>query len=254
MGYDACYNYLKLIYGFFATILLWIYYIFGHFFFFTPIYLGAYFFSSNREFAFQRLNHIFYKSFFFLTRLIIPGFKILVDKEVFSIRSSIIVCNHLSYLDPILFISLFKKQKTIVKSTFFNIPIFGWYLKTSGYLPSTAQGQFSDLLIKGIEDLNLYLSLGGNLFVFPEGTRSKDGKLNSLNKGVFSIARRIGAPIKVLRIKNTHLIFRPGKFIFNTWVNLPITVELMASVDSDFVKNVSSMSQLMDHIKSIYEK
>ena len=123
-----------------VTLLLWIYYIPGWLVTYPPFYLYAFLFPRNREEAFQRLNYLFHKSFFFFLRLITPGLKWRISREVSSIRASIIVCNHLSYLDPILFVSLFAKQKTIVKSDFFNYPVFGWILKISGYLPSTASG------------------------------------------------------------------------------------------------------------------
>ena len=63
-----------------------------------------------------------------MLRSITPGVTLNIRDEVRTIRSSVIVCNHLSYLDPILLISLFEKQKTIVKNTFFNVPVFSWTL------------------------------------------------------------------------------------------------------------------------------
>ena len=54
-----------------------------------------------------------------------------------------------------------------------------------------------------------YLSSGGNLFIFPEGTRSRDGKIGKFNDGAFKIAKRFEAPIKVLQIKNTNGLFTP---------------------------------------------
>ncbi len=245
---------LKFIINAVVTLLLWTYYTLGYIVFFSPFYLLAFIFSGDREIAFQRLNHLFYKGFFFLARVIIPRQKWRIQNEVLSIRSSVIVCNHLSYLDPILLISLFEKQKTIVKSIFFKLPIFGWVLKTSGYIPSSMEhGEFALLTINNVENMEDYLLSGGNLFVFPEGTRSRDTRIGRFNKGAFSIARRCNAPIKVLLIKNTNLLFQPGKFLFNTCVQNTIEVELIATIKPDYKSNAFSISSLMTEVRSLFE-
>jgi 1-acyl-sn-glycerol-3-phosphate acyltransferase len=181
------------------TLLLWAYFLFGSVFFFFLFYLPAYLFSSDRAAAFQNLNHIHMKNFFALTRFLIPRTRFDVSTEVRGINSSVIVCNHLSYLDPILLISLSPRQCTIVKSDFFKVPFFGWLLKTSGYIPSMPSEMLGPAMIRNLEEIKQHLAAGGNLFIFPEGTRSRDGKLGSFNRGVYGIARYCNAPLKIDR-------------------------------------------------------
>jgi len=234
------------------TLIIWIYFIPGFLLFFSPLYLVAFIFSSNRNIAFQRLNNLFYKSFFCLVRALVPRLKIRVQDAVTSIRSSVIVCNHLSYLDPILLISLFPKHKTIVKGIFFKMPVFGWMLKTSGYIPSSSGENASSGIIENMERMGDYLSSGGNLFIFPEGTRSRDGKIGRFNDGAFKIARRFGASIKVLQIKNTNSLFTPGKFLFNTCNQKTIEVRLIENLNPDYKSDTFSMSGLVDQVRSLY--
>jgi 1-acyl-sn-glycerol-3-phosphate acyltransferase len=233
--------------------MLWSYFTLGFIFFFSPFYLAAYLFSENREISFQRLNHHFYKGFFFLIRIFIPGQKWHIADKIKSIRSSVIVCNHLSYLDPLLLISLYPRHKTIVKSTFFSVPIFGWMLKRSGYIPSTSEGRLSELMIERIDAMDGYLSSGGNLFIFPEGTRSRDGTIGRLNKGAFKIARLCQTPIKVLYIRNTNKLFTPGKFLFNTLVSNTITVEPITGIEPDYQSDKFSIPELMSQVRSLLE-
>lgn len=235
------------------TLICWTYFTLGYIIFFSPFYVGTSLFSRNRERTFQRLNHLFYRGFFFLVRLFTPGLSFNIQDQVLSIRSSIIICNHASYLDPILLISLYEKQKTIVKSIFFKLPIFGWVLKNSGYLPSTTGEEFNVLMIEQIEGMETYLASGGNLFVFPEGTRSRDGRIGRLNKGVFKIARRCRAPIKVLFIQNTDRLFRPGKFLFNTCIPNTIKIELIGDIIPDYRKASSGISDLMAEVRDLME-
>jgi len=237
-----------------VTLLLWSYFTLGFIILFSPFYLAAYMFSENRENSFQRLNHHFYKGFFFLVRFFIPGQKWRISDKIGSVRSSVIVCNHLSYLDPLLLISLFKQHKTIVKSTFFSVPIFGWVLRQSGYIPSTSEGKLSELMIERIDTMDDFLVSGGNLFIFPEGTRSRDGAIGRLNKGAFKIAKLSRTPVKVLFIRNTNKLFTPGKFLFNTMVSNTITVELIDSIDPEYQSGFFSISDLMSRVRSLLKE
>ena len=235
------------------TLLLWSYYTLGYIVFFSPFYLTAYLFSKNREHSFQRLNHKFYKGFFALARIFIPKIKWHIPQDVLGIRSAVIVCNHISYLDSILMISLFERHKTIVKSRFFKIPIFRQVIELSGYIPSTADGRLSDLIIRNMEEMDQYLASGGILFTFPEGTRSRDGTIGPLNQGAFKIARLCKKPIKVLFVRNTNRLFQPGKFLFNTCSGDAITVDLLASIEPDYHGGRASVSKLIRQVRSLFE-
>ena len=237
-----------------VTIIIWTYFTLGYMIFFFPFTLLSYIFIKDRQAAFQKINCRFYKGFFFILKTLIPGMKIDIQKEIFSIRASVIVINHLSYLDPLLMISLLEKHKTLVRADLFRIPLFGWMLKGSGYFPSTTGGAFDQLLIKNIEEMPAYLASGGNLFIFPEGTRSRDGRLGDFNKGAFSIARRCQAPLEVLRISNTGRIFKPDKFLFNTAFRGVIRVERLATLTPDYKSSTFSLSQLMADVRSLYDR
>ncbi len=235
------------------TLLFWTYFTLGFILFFSAFYVWSALFSENREKAFQKLNHLFYKGFFFLVRETTPGLSFCIDERALAVRSSIIVCNHISYLDPILLISLFERQKTIVKNTFFRVPIFGWVLKNSGYPPSGGDGVFNTILLDQIENMGPYLDSGGNFFVFPEGSRSRDGRVAKFNKGVFKIALRRRAPIKVLYIRNTNRLLRPGKFLFNTCIPIIVSVELIGEITPDEMDGPSSAAEIMEKARQLME-
>ncbi len=220
--------------------------------FFSPFYIWSALFSRDRQRSLQRLNHHFYRSFFALLRVTAPGVSFQIPESVRAIRSAILVCNHVSYLDPILLISLYEQHKTIVKSAFFRVPLFGWVLRQAGYLPSDPGGGRSAMMIGQMEGMAAYLAGGGNLFVFPEGTRSRDGRIGPFNPGLFKIARHCGAPIKVLFIRNTNRLFAPGRFLFNTCASASISVELIAEVSaSDLEGPRAAMSAVSDRVRAL---
>ena len=245
---------LQPILDFAITVLLWIYFTAGFVFFFSPFYIWASFFSPDqREKAFQRLNSRFYRGFFALTRVLIPGHRWQIPPEVRDIRSAVIVCNHRSYLDSILLISLYDKHNTIVKSRLFDIPLFGSMLRWSGYIPSSSQGRFSEIMIQRIEKMPAFLAEGGNLIIFPEGTRSPDGRIGRLNKGAFKIARSCRAPIKVLFVRNTEKMFRPGSFSFDTRGPNTISLALIGTIDSTTDRETGLLSEVMERVHALLE-
>jgi 1-acyl-sn-glycerol-3-phosphate acyltransferase len=245
----------KFVYDFTVTVILWAYYIMGFLVLFSPFYLVAFFFSVRREEAFQRLNHRLHRLFFSLLQILVPKVKWHISEEVKALRSCMIIANHLSFLDPILFVSLFEKQRTIVKSDYFRLPVFGWILRTSGYIPSVAEGPFTVNMIDQIKNMKDYLTAGGNLFIFPEGTRSRDSRIGPFDRGAFKIARLCHAtPIQVVLIRNTHELFPPGRFLFNTCDENVIEVELAGSLEPDYEDDAFSLSGLMAEARSLMER
>jgi 1-acyl-sn-glycerol-3-phosphate acyltransferase len=234
-----------------VTLLLWSYYILGYLILFFPFYAVAYFAAPDREAAFQRLNHRFYRSFFGLLQGVTPGLAIKADNRIRDLRSCVVVCNHLSYLDPILLISLIEKQKTVVKSLFFRMPVFGWILKESGYIPSMMDRDSSSLMMERVGGMRDYLAAGGNLFIFPEGHRSRDGNPGPLNKGAFMIAKRCRAPVVVLSVKNTDRLFTPGKFLFNTCIPNTIEVEMIGRIDPEDDQDYS-LTGMRDRVRFLF--
>ncbi len=238
-----------------VTVILWAYYIMGFILFFSPFYLYALVVPVRREEAFQRLNHRLHRSFFALLRTLTPRVTWRIAEEVKDIRSSVIIANHLSFLDPILFVSLFEKQKTIVKSDYFRLPVFGWILRTSGYIPSLAEGLFAAEMVDQIKKMREYLAAGGNLFIFPEGHRSRDGRIGTFDQGAFKIARLCrAASLKVVLIRNTDQLFPPGRFLFNSRDETVIEVEVAGSLMPDYESETFSLPGLMTEARFLMER
>jgi len=215
-----------------VTLLLWLYFTLGFVVFFLPFYLGAFFLKSSSEGAFQRLNHYFYGGFFKLLGLLMPGLTIRIDPALRQLRGTVVVSNHHSYLDPLMFQSTFARQTTIVKSSFFRVPIFGWLIKNAGYMPASAAGPFGELMLQRMATLRAFFSSGGVMFVFPEGTRRPGRPIGALHEGAFKIARRCQVPLAVVRLRNTERVFAPGQFLFHTTDPVTIEIDLVTRVEN----------------------
>lgn len=238
------------------TLLLWGYFIFGFILFFFPFYLIAFVCPPIRESAIQCLNSLFYKVFFVLIRVLMPGIGWFIDPKVKDLENCIIVSNHVSYLDPLMMIALFRRHKTIVKSTFFKVPVFGWVLRAAGYIPSMPKGRMAGLMVRQTTTLAPFLEKGGILFVFPEGTRNRNaGKgVLAFHSGVFKMARLCSAPINVVMICNTDKLFTPGRFLFHTGFSGTISVELAGTIQPDYDKENVSTAGLMEQAGTIFNE
>jgi 1-acyl-sn-glycerol-3-phosphate acyltransferase len=235
------------------TLILWGYYTIGFVILFAPRYILARLFAADVTAAFQRLNARFYHWFFVLLRLLVPRCKWQVDERAKAIRGAVIVANHISYLDPILLISFFPRHATIAKRRLFRIPLYGRMLRLSGYLPSSADGSLAEVMLARMEQMPGLFAAGGNLFVFPEGTRSRDGKIGSFNAGAFKIARLCKVPIDVLYIQNTARLFRPGRFLFDTRSANTVRVEHLTCIQPHYDDPAFSLKALMARVHGILE-
>ena len=236
------------------TLLLWAYYFAAFVFFFFPAYGAAALFAPDRERAFQNLNCIFYRCFFAYLKMLMPGVTISIAPEVYAVRSSVVIANHLSFLDPILLLSLFRQHKTIVRSDFFKVPIFGWVLKSAGYLaPALAQSPDAPDLMEQVKAMRSYLAAGGNLFIFPEGTRSRTGAIGPFEKGAFTIAKLCRAPISVLRIENTHRVYPPDGFFFKTGETVEIRISLAGTLQPDYEGRDFSIADVIKQTRELYQ-
>jgi 1-acyl-sn-glycerol-3-phosphate acyltransferase len=121
-------------------------------------------------------------------------------------------------------------------------------------MPSAASELGGEGMVENLENIKEHLAAGGNFFVFPEGTRSRDGRLATFNKGVFSIARYCNAPLALVYIKNTNKLFRPGTFLLNTSDNIEIEVELIGSLAPDYGSDIFSISTVADEARNIFEQ
>jgi 1-acyl-sn-glycerol-3-phosphate acyltransferase len=141
---------------------------------------------------------------------------------------SVVVCNHISFLDPLLMLALIPGVITVVRPDFFRVPFFGWLMRGAGFLQPRlfAEGQ------PWIDRVARHLRSGGNLLIFPEGTRSRDGQLSRFKKGAFYLAKTIGASILVLKVAGTKEVFPPGQWFFNLNPTRPIEIRTLALISA----------------------
>lgn len=121
---------------------------------------------------------------------------------------AVYVANHQSYLDIFTLFQLNRPFKFISKTSNFLIPIIGWSMYLTGHVPIKRLDKRSQLeCLKTCLEL---LQKGVPVLFFPEGTRSKDARLDSFKKGAFSIAVKASAPVVPITLLGTGPLMPSG--------------------------------------------
>lgn len=164
-------------------------------------------------------------------------------------KSYIIVANHSSYLDiPILLSSLEIPFVIMYKRELEKIPLFGKGLALSPFISVDRSNPRDAIksLASAVELLNNNISV----LIFPEGTRSTDGKLGEFKKGATRIAYKSKCSILPIRISNSNELMKKDSLIIKKGeVSLDIKDELKFQ-DYENLKE----DELLDKLKIILSK
>ncbi len=121
-----------------------------------------------------------------------------------------IVANHASYLDPPALGAVFPGQlRFVLKQELMRLPFVGWYAKFAGHflLDRGNPREGKRVLDRAIARAKRY---GLCPLVFPEGTRTRDGKLAPLKTGAFQLALAPGIPVQPVAILHTYDLMPRG--------------------------------------------
>ena len=124
-------------------------------------------------------------------------------------RTYVFVSNHQSIYDiPILFWSLPYQLRIIAKASLGNFPFLGWHLRRTGHMLINRRRPERSALLEWASRLT---ANGLSLIVFPEGTRSGDGRVARLKGGSFYLALEAGLPVVPVSIVGSRHVMLKGR-------------------------------------------
>ena len=113
----------------------------------------------------------------------------------------VMVANHQSLLDILVLFRLFVHFKWVSKIENFRVPFIGWNMSLNRYIKLRRGSR--DSVERALHACERALAQGSSIMMFPEGTRSPDGRLRAFKPGAFTLAQRTGAPILPIVIEGT---------------------------------------------------
>jgi 1-acyl-sn-glycerol-3-phosphate acyltransferase len=125
-------------------------------------------------------------------------------------RSCIFMSNHVSNLDPPVTIPLLPgRSSVLLKKELMDIPILGRAMRMAKFVP-VERGSRRDAAQASVAAAGDALRSGLHILVYPEGTRSPDGRLSTFKKGPFFLALETKAPIIPIVVSGTQTMMRKG--------------------------------------------
>jgi 1-acyl-sn-glycerol-3-phosphate acyltransferase len=111
------------------------------------------------------------------------------------------VSNHQSFLDILVLFRLFTHFKWVSKAEMFRLPCIGWNMSLNRYvrLVRGDAASIADMM----NACHAHLAAGSSVMMFPEGTRSADGRLKPFKHGAFTLAQRAGVAIVPVVVEGT---------------------------------------------------
>ncbi|NVL89839.1 MAG: 1-acyl-sn-glycerol-3-phosphate acyltransferase [Desulfobacterales bacterium] len=170
--------------------------------------------------------------------------------------SYVYMANHQSMFDILALLGYLPVQfRWLAKMELFRIPVFGYSMARAGYISIDRSNRKS--AYKSLQAAAQKIAHGVSVVIFPEGTRSLDGRIKPFKGGGFYLAIRAGRPIVPVVICGSHhvmpkgtLCIRRGQIIIS--VNPPIeTAPYNSNTKSVLMESVrSTMKRDLERIKA----
>ncbi len=116
--------------------------------------------------------------------------------------AAILASNHLSFSDSIFLPLVLRRRITFVaKAEYFDDPKTAWFFRAVGQIPIRRGGGSASQ--RALDSAMEVLDRGGLFGIYPEGTRSPDGRLYKGHTGVARLALQSGAPVIAVAMVGT---------------------------------------------------
>lgn len=135
----------------------------------------------------------------------------------------------------------------IAKKSLFKIPIIGWSMRLSGYIP--VERERASKALRSIEEASKKIKGGTSVLIFPEGTRSPKDELLPFKRGSFLLAVKSGVPIVPVSIRGTREILKKGGFLIKP---ASVTIVLGKPIPTEGLREADLLSRTRDAIEASY--
>ncbi len=158
-------------------------------------------------------------------------------------RAVVFMPNHQGNCDPPALVAILPPVLILAKKEFFRVPVLGRAMLLRGFIPVDRKDR--DRAIQAVEEAVESLKAGHSFLAYPEGTRSRDGRLQPFKKGVFVMALKAGVPIVPISVSGSIKIMRKGDWSIHPGV---VRMTVHDPVLTEGLK-LDDRSQLMERVR-----
>ncbi|MGA3286095.1 MAG: lysophospholipid acyltransferase family protein [Bacteroidota bacterium] len=203
---------------------------------------------------FDRSGRYFRKSPWWWSRFIFWTFGMKVSvigyENLDPMKPYIFISNHASMFDiPTVFVALKGNVNIVFKKELTYVPIWGWALRY-GYFIMIERSNPRKAMAS-IERAAQSIRKGSSVILFPEGTRTLDGKLQPFKRGAFSLAAKAEVPVVPLTINGTFTIMPKGSLNIKP---ANISVVLGKPISTLGLNGKGGELELMEQVHHVIEK
>ena len=139
----------------------------------------------------------------FLTARLLYRFKVRGDEHIPVAGAAILVCNHVSFIDPVLLMAASPRPiRFIMDYEIFKLPLLGWFFRLGKAIPIAPQKVDAQVYEQAFARAKQVLDDGELLCIFPEGGISRDGTLAEFKGGVMRLLATNPVPVVPLALQN----------------------------------------------------
>jgi 1-acyl-sn-glycerol-3-phosphate acyltransferase len=190
----------------------------------------------------------------------IAGTRILVEglDHIDTRRQYVFIGNHQSHFDVLVVFSRIPMIiRFLTKKELFRIPVFGWALSATGMI-KIDRADHEESVKSMNEALEVMRKNKVSLVVFPEGTRSPDGKMGPFKKGGFIMAIRGKIPVVPVAISGSRFILPKHSIKLKPGTIKLVIGQPIATTDLTYSDRAHLMAEtiavIQDHIESRYNE
>ena len=158
-------------------------------------------------------------------------------------QTYVITANHQSLGDIVILYKTHMQFKWVARENVFKVPFIGWNLGLAKHI-KIYRGQFGSIK-QTYATAREWLQNGMSVLFFPEGTRSKTGKLNDFKNGAFKLAINEHKPVLPITISGTRDAIQKGSWVFARTVTCELNIHPAVDTAQFQMKDLSRLKEIV---------
>jgi 1-acyl-sn-glycerol-3-phosphate acyltransferase len=159
--------------------------------------------AAVAAYVFLRVPEYLLRFLSLLLARLLYRFRLRGEEHIPARGAALLVCNHVSFVDPILLMAASPRPiRFVMDHRIFATPVMGWLFRLARAIPIAAREEDAAVYERAFEEAGRVLESGELLCIFPEGGITRDGALQPFRGGLMKVLERHPVPVVPLALHN----------------------------------------------------